>query len=217
MKLHILIAAIAALFLLCGCPGPAVIVGEPVMTVMDKNGKPYVFAPSEYYNEIRYQGFSFDWNDQEKFRIYPRFNTPFEAHWSSELADASKMHTIFGMVERNPHYLTRTDQEALRLYAERCYTPAPFSKLKLLKLDIEKCTFKDQQAVKVYVENFEAGRKLYTHNTVYIFPCPVSPKTHIYFVSWSERGRKENFKTPEVIRQGELFFKNFRLHPVKKD
>lgn len=217
MKLHILIAAIAALFLLCGCLGPVLVVGEFCPMRLDEEGIPYVYASSRHYNEIRYKGFSFDWKDTEKFRIYPHSNTPFEANWSSELADASKMHTIFGMVERQPHYLTRTDQEALRLYAERCYTPAPFSKLKLLKRDIEKCTFKDQQAVKVYAENFEAGRKLYTHITVYIFPCPISPKTHLYFVSWSERSKKEDFKKPEVIRQGEAFFKNFRLHPVKKD
>ncbi|MBE6355580.1 MAG: hypothetical protein E7058_00525 [Lentisphaerae bacterium] len=217
MKFFTFCLALTALFLFCGCLGPVLVVGEFCPMRLDEKGIPYVYASSRHYNEIRYKGFSFDWKDTEKFRIYPHNNNPFEANWSSELADASKMHTIFGMVERQPHYLTRTDQEALRQYAERCYTPVPFSKLKILKRQITTCTFKDQPAVKVYYENYEAQRDLYTHNTIYMFPCPISPKTHIYFVSWSERSKKEDFKKSEVIRQGEAFFKNFRLHPAEKD
>ena len=205
-------AACLLTLLLTGCFGPVIVVGEFAPMQRDAGGRPYIHAPSGIYNEIRYKDFSFAWNEKDNFRIYPSENTVTHAIWRSLLADPAKMQSAFGEAVKSRHSQSRTDQEALEAYARQCYTPPQFSKFKLLKLETEKCVFNGREAVRVYNETYEKERDLYMANTAYCFACPDEPEKYLYFVVWSERSRKADFRRPEIIRQGELFFKNFRLH-----
>lgn len=207
-----IIPPLLALFIFAGCcPGPAIVVGEFCPLLNDEGGRPYVYAPSKFYREIRYADFAFDWKMEDQFRIYVKANSPKRANWLSLYSAPARLHTACGLVEEKRHSLTKTDQETLAAVAGRFYTPFPGSREELLRLDIEKCDFKSRPAVKVSYECHEKVRDLYTLGTVYIFPHHLQPEKYLFFVEWSERGKKEDYKNEKIARQGELFFRNFRL------
>ena len=206
-----IVPALLGMFLLTGCPGPTIVIGKFCPLRNDEGGRPYISAPSSFYKEIRYADFAFDWKREDQFRIYPKANSPKLANWFSLYSTPAKLHTAYGLVQERRHNLAQTDQETLAAMARRFYTPFPGSKEELLRLDIEKCVFKSRPAVKVSYECHEKGRELYTLGTVYIFPHHLQPEKYLFFVEWSERGKKEDYRNEKIARQGELFFRNFRL------
>lgn len=199
-------------FVLTGCLGPTVTIGEFVLLESDGKGRAYVYAPSPTFNEIRYKNFSFDWDSKDGFRIYPASNSPERAMWVSVFADAEKMHTFFTYAGRDRHSLTRTDRKALTDFVRARSNPGPHSKHRLDKLEITPCSYLGQAALMIHRESYEEKRDLYMQESGYIFPCPEEPEKYLYSVIWSERGKKEDFQDPRFARQGRRFLESFRLN-----
>ena len=203
--------------LLTGCFGPSIVVGEFAPLGIDKYGKHFVHAPSRFYKEIVYDDFAFDWQEEDGFVIYPAANTPAQANWSTIHVEPEKMHTAFFAVVKIRHYMMKNDQEALLAYAKKCGEVPPYSKFRVLDVKYENCTFKGHPAVKVTSSNVEQGRELYTRDVSYYFFHHLD-RNYIFFITWSERGTKDNYQDTRIASQGEIFFKNFRLrYPENSD
>ena len=210
-------AALITILLLAGCnPSPVLKVGDPNVRLKNHRGTMVVDAPNSVYREIRYRGFGFDWNENDGFLIRPEDNSPDRALWGSILRQKDKNYTVLFFAEKQPHYLQKADIELLREYMKHAYRANPASKIKLLKLTVEECKFKDRDAVEVYMETFEAGRELYLlAHSLYFFD-PVQPERFIYHLAWSERGKKKDWRSPEAEKQGKRFFESFKLLPKEE-
>ena len=87
---------------------------------------------------------------------------------------------------------------------------APGSKVELKALELTECKFKGVDAIFVYVESYDAGKKLHLRECSYFFADPMHRESKIYSVSWSERGKKDSW-CKDAERLGKLFFTRFKL------
>ena len=173
------------------------------------NGKNILDLP-ERCKAIEYNGFGFDWLNGDKFSVMPVENTPDNILWLSEKSRTDELHTIIFRVEKLTHYQMKSDLKGIRKYLERIYQAAPGSKIELKKLEFTECKFKGLDAIFVYMETYEAARELHLRECGYYFADPMHRESKIYFVSWSERGKKGSW-CKEAESLGKSFFTRFKL------
>ena len=207
-------AALIAAFL-CGCFGPILQVGDRIVPITNYQGVPVVSARNSIYKEIHYSTFGFDWDENDGFLIPVRQNSLNRAFWASKLTQKEKLYSVVCTAARQRHYIQKPDIKILQQYLEAAYRQVPGSKIRRTALKMEQCSFKGLPAVYVYLENFEQGRELYLREESYYFFDPIQPDTLIYEVSWSERGKKSDWKFPEAETQGKRFFECFKLLSVQ--
>jgi len=200
---------------LCGCLGPVLRVGDRFIPLKNHHGVPVVSAPNSIYKEIHYSTFGFDWDEKDGFIIPPQRNSLNRAFWASELTRKEKLYSVLFTADKRRHYLQNPDIKTLKAYLEGAYRELPGSKIKRMALDMEQCKFKGEDAIRVYMETFEKGRDLYLREVSYYFFDPREPQNLIYTVSWSERGKKEDWRTHEAEVQGKRFLECFKLLPRK--
>lgn len=208
--MKIFFSILVAIFF-CGCLGPVLQVGNPWVPVQNYNGIPVVSAANSIYKEIHYNTFGFDWDENDGFLIPVRENSLNNAFWSSKLTDKKKLYSVVFTAARQRHYIQKPDTVILYKYLEASYKEIPGSKIRRTALKMERCNFKGVPAVYVYMENFEKGRDLHLRKESYYFFDPLKPDTLIYEVSWSERGKKSDWKSPKAEVQGKRFFQCFKL------
>ena len=210
MCVKIFFTALITIFF-CGCFGPVLQVGDPWVPVQNYQGVPVVSAPDSIYKEIRYNTFGFDWDENDGFLIPVRDNSLNNASWGSKLTDKNKLYSVVFTAARQRHYIQKPDTGILLKYLEASYREIPGSKIRRTALKTEQTNFKGIPAVRVYMENFEQGRDLHLREESYFFFDPLQPDTLIYEVSWSERGKKSDWKSPKAEAQGKRFFQCFKL------
>ena len=215
MYKKILFAAAAVCFL-SGCFGPVLQIGDRIVPLKNYKGVPVVSARNSIYKEIHYSTFGFDWNENDGFLIPVRQNSLNRAFWASKLTQTEKLYSVICTAAKQRHYIQKPETKILQQYLEYSYRQVPGSKIRRTALKIEQCYFKGVPAVYVYVETFEKGRDLYLREESYYFFDPIQPDTLIYEVSWSERGKKSDWKSPKAETQGRRFFECFKLLPAKK-
>ena len=208
-------AALLAVFL-CGCFGPVLQVGDRIVPLKNYNGVTVVNARNSIYKEIHYSTFGFDWDENDGFIIPVQQNSVNSAFWASKLTQREKLYSVVCTAARLRHYIQKPDIKILQQQLEHSYQQVPGSKIQRTALKMEQCSFKGQPAVYVYMENFEKGRDLYLREESYFFFDPLKPDTLIYEVSWSERGKKSDWRSPKAETQGRRFFECFKLLPAKK-
>ena len=206
-------AMLATLF--CGCLGPVMQVGDKFVPVKTYQGVPVVNARNSIYKEIRYSTFAFDWDENDGFLIPVRKNSLNNAFWSSKLTQAEKLYSVVFTAGKMRHYLKQPDTNILQKYLENSYREIPGSKIRQTALKVEKCSFKENPAIRVYLETFEQGRNLYLREESYYFFDPRQPDTLIYQVCWSERGKKADWQSPAAETQGKRFLQCFKLLPTE--
>ncbi|MBR2373010.1 MAG: hypothetical protein IKA87_02135 [Lentisphaeria bacterium] len=218
MKKHM--PLFAAVLLLCfagGCYGPVLRVGDKFVPVKKYKGIKVLNLPGSVFKEIHYSTFGFDWDAKAGFLIPLQQNGLNTAFWASELTQAEKLYSVVFSAKKMRHYIQDPDIEVLKKYLVHSYQEIPGSKIKRLALEIKECDFKNQKAVRVYMETLETGRELYLREESYIFFDPLRPDTSIYQVSWSERGRKNDWKSQKAEVQGKRFTECFKLLDRKKE
>lgn len=208
MKKFWLFAGLA--LLLTGCSTVEVTVGSPFTPLReDALGRKFIYAPEA--KQINYELFTMKWDEKAGFCLFESENTPHQAVWRSRLPDKENL-SAFGTVYRRPCHLSKPGQEGLLEFAQNAFKDIPRTRIQLMEQRFDKITFAGQEAVQVYCVSKDTGKELYTIQTTIIFPCPENGGV-LYFVAWSQRGRKADFRNAALIRHGTLFFESFALIP----
>ena len=208
-KFSVLFSVSILSLLLTSCTS-VLVVGRDEIPTRKVDGKE-IFDLPERCKAIEYNGFGFDWNVADGFGIIPVENTPDNLLWLSDASRRKDQHAIFFRVEKLTHYQRKSDLKHIRKYLERLYAVAPGSKVELKALELTECKFKGVDAIFVYMESYDAGRKLHQRECSYFFSDPMHRESKIYSVSWSERGRTNSWRSKDAERLGKLFFTRFRL------
>ena len=196
---------------LCGCMGPVLQVGDTFVPVRKYKGVPVLSLRNSIFKEVRYSTFAFDWDENDGFIIPVRQNSLNKALWISDLTRAEKLYSVVFMASKQRHYIQKPDIKILQKYLENACRQLPGSKLKRTALKIEPREFKGIPALGVYMETFEEGRGLYMREESCYFFDPVQPDSFIYQISWSERGKEKDWRSPAAEKQGKYFFLRFKL------
>ena len=189
-----------------GCSSIEVEVGSAFTPYReDALSRRFIYAPEA--KSMNYELFTMKWDERAGFCLFVSENTPKQAVWRSRLPK-NEHHSAFGTVYRRPCHLTAPGQDGLLEFVQNAFKDIPHTRIQVLEQRFDKISFAGQEAVRVYCTSKDTGKEIYTCQTTIVFPCPENGGV-LYFIAWSQRGRKADYMNADVIRQGELFFDSF--------